>query len=128
MKESKGMIALANLKENQRKLHVMILCYHKTPKISYGYFVTEENLPEGSIFCPSPELIKTDNKLLIARLFDELINQEAKHSTLILLPAFPPAIKGNPAGQNHLMAYLTDCYSASMSQSESKLHSTTVKL
>lgn len=64
--------------------------------------------------------------LLIARLFDDL-NQEAKHSALILLAAFPPA-KGNPTGQNHLMAYLTDCYSASMSQSESELHSATVKL
>jgi len=69
------------------------LCYYKTPKISHSHIVIEENLPEGSIFVQAlNSLGPMTNALLTAVLFDELIKQEARHSTAILLATFPPAI------------------------------------
>lgn len=56
------MKAITSLKDNQKKLHEMSVWYHKIPKISHSSVVTEENLPEGSTFCPSPEFLKTGNE------------------------------------------------------------------
>lgn len=54
------MTDLTSLKENQKQLHVVFVTI-KHPKF-HTATLTEENISERRIFCPSPELAMADNK------------------------------------------------------------------